>query len=92
MSQISLTQTEAQFESLEELTQELGQVYQEMLDSLDELWHNTQNLFEEKIRSLVDDCREKMNELQLVKSQTKGYFYEIGQATEMLEQIKSVIH
>ena len=90
MTQIS-AQTDGNFERLEEITSELSYVYQEMVASLDELWTNTQNLFEEKMRGLVGACREKLSELQSLKSQTRGYLYEVDQTTEFLAQLKNVI-
>ena len=91
MSQTTLSQTDVYFETLEQLTAELSDTYREMVDSLDELWKNSQALYIEKMRMLVEECREKIEELQIVRSQANGYFNEIDQANEIIEQLKNVI-
>ena len=91
MSQTTLSQTDVYFETLEQLTAELSDTYREMVDSLDELWKNSQALYIEKMRMLVEECREKIEELQIVISQANGYFNEIDQANEIIEQLKNVI-
>ena len=78
--------------SLEELTSMLTETYQEMVQSLDELWKNTQNLFIEKMSEFVDECNSNFNELQDLRKQSRGDFSGIDQAFEIFDELKNTLN